>query len=183
MIHTNSALIERKGVRSIGKFVKPDERLAFDKPDSSSKRARVFVPMKGHVEESFVPLDTAVEITDCQSHVCDGRQVRHRSLLVKGMNCYRRSFWPASAPERRKLGTQNDACRQRLQVARGCAYSAGPARLAAHQDRRPERDRALAQVDPTTYEILSIRHEALSPSRGADLEGRWETDICSGTYP
>ena len=33
---------------------------------------RDFVPVKRHAEESFVPLDTAVEITDCQGHVCDG---------------------------------------------------------------------------------------------------------------
>ena len=102
MVQTNSTLIERTRVRWIGEFVKPDERLTFDKPDSSSKRAGVFVPLKRHVEESFVPPDTAVEITDCQRHLCDGRQVGHRSLLVRGMNRCRRSFWPPNAPERHR---------------------------------------------------------------------------------
>ncbi len=86
MVQTNSTLIERKGVRWIGEFMKPDERLTFDKPDSSSKGARAFVPVKHHAEELFVPLDTAVEITDRQSHVCDGRKVRHGNLLVKSLN-------------------------------------------------------------------------------------------------
>jgi hypothetical protein len=36
--------------------------------------------VKHHIEKSFVPLSAAVEITDCQSHVCDGRHVRHGSL-------------------------------------------------------------------------------------------------------
>jgi hypothetical protein len=43
MVQTNATLIEWKGVRWVGELVKPDERLTFDKPDSSSKRARAFV--------------------------------------------------------------------------------------------------------------------------------------------
>ncbi len=39
MVQTNSTLIEGKGVSRIGEFVKSDERLTFDNPDSSSKRA------------------------------------------------------------------------------------------------------------------------------------------------
>jgi hypothetical protein len=96
MVQTNSTLIEWKGVGWIGKFVKPDEGLTFVKPDCSSKWARAFVPLKRHAEESFVPLDAAIEITDCQSHVRDGRQVRHENLLVKGMNRSCGSFLPAS---------------------------------------------------------------------------------------
>ena|ERR1700685_3457891 len=101
MVQTYSTLIEGKCVRWIGEFVKPDERLTFDQPDSSSKPARAFIPVKRYVEESFVPLDAAVEITDRQSDVCDGRQVRHGILLMKGVNRSRRSLWPASAPVRR----------------------------------------------------------------------------------
>jgi hypothetical protein len=59
--------------------VKSDERLTSDNPDSSSERAGAFVSVKRHVEESFVPLDTLVEITDRQSHVCNGWQIRHGS--------------------------------------------------------------------------------------------------------
>lgn len=71
MVQTNSTLIEGKGVRWIGEFVKSDESLTFDNPDSSSKRAGPFVSVKRHVEKSFIPLDTVVEITDRQSHVCE----------------------------------------------------------------------------------------------------------------
>ena len=86
MVQPDSTLVEGEGVSRIGKFVKPDERLPFDDPDSPSKWGRVFVPLKRHVEESFVPLDAAVEIADRQSHVCDGRHVRHGSLLVRILN-------------------------------------------------------------------------------------------------
>ncbi len=83
MVQPDSTLIEGKGVSGVGKFMQPDERAPFDDPDSSSKRARAFVSVKRHVKESFVPLDAAVEVTDRQSHVCDGRQVRHGSLPVR----------------------------------------------------------------------------------------------------
>jgi hypothetical protein len=73
MVQTDSTLIERESVRWIGEFVKPHECLSFDKPDSSPKRAGAFVPMKFHVEESFVPLNAAFKITHRQGHVCDGR--------------------------------------------------------------------------------------------------------------
>ena len=85
MVQTNSALIEGEVVGWIGEFVEPDERLTFDEPTSSSERSGAFVPVKRHFEESFVSPDTAVEITDGQSHVCDGRQVRHGNPLVKDM--------------------------------------------------------------------------------------------------
>ena len=65
-------------------FMKANECLTFDKPDSSPKRARGFISVKCDFEASFVPLDTAVEIADRQGHVRDGRQVRHESLLVEG---------------------------------------------------------------------------------------------------
>jgi hypothetical protein len=43
MVQTNSTLIEWKGVRWIGEFVKSDERLTSYNPDSSSERAGAFV--------------------------------------------------------------------------------------------------------------------------------------------
>jgi hypothetical protein len=63
--------------------MKPDERLIFDEPDGASKRTGAFVSVKLHFEESLVPVDASVEITDCQSHVCNGRQLGHESLLLK----------------------------------------------------------------------------------------------------
>jgi hypothetical protein len=58
VVQANSTLIEWKGVGWIREFVEPDECLTSDEPDSSSERARAFIPVKGHVEQSFVPLST-----------------------------------------------------------------------------------------------------------------------------
>ncbi len=79
MVQANSTFIEGNGIRWIGESVQPDERLTFNKPDSSSKRARAFVPVQRHVEESFVPMDTAVEVTDCQGHMGDRRDLKHEA--------------------------------------------------------------------------------------------------------
>jgi hypothetical protein len=65
--------------------MKPEECLVFDEPNSASTWTGTFVSVKLHVEKSFVPLDASVEIADSQSHVCDGRQVRHGNPLVKDM--------------------------------------------------------------------------------------------------
>ncbi len=86
VVQTNSTFIKREGVSWIGEFVQTNERLTFDKPDSSSKRAGAFVSVKHHAEESFVPLDTAVEITDRQRHVSDRRELGHGGPLMESMN-------------------------------------------------------------------------------------------------
>jgi hypothetical protein len=77
VVKTNSTFIKRTGVRRIGKLMKPNEGLTFDKPDSASKWAGAFVQDELHVEESFVPRNTAVEIIDRKSHVGDCRELRH----------------------------------------------------------------------------------------------------------
>ena len=61
MVQANSTLIERKGVRWIRELVKPDESLTSETPDTTSKRAGALVPVKGHIEEPFVPPDTATK--------------------------------------------------------------------------------------------------------------------------
>jgi hypothetical protein len=107
VVQTNSTFIKRKGVGGIGKLVKADQGLTSDQPDSSSKWSRAFVQEHLHVEESFVSLDTAVKITDCQSHVGDRRDLKHGSLLVEPMTCRRRSFLPGGAPVRRAGGAED----------------------------------------------------------------------------
>src|ERR1700733_1145324 len=97
VVETNSTFIKRAGVRRIGKLVKSDDGLTSDKQDSASKWAGAFVQHQLHSEESFVPLDTAVEITDCQSHVGDRRKLRHGGLLIEPKISGRQPFLPGGA--------------------------------------------------------------------------------------
>jgi hypothetical protein len=85
VVQTNATFIKWKGVRGIGKLVESDEGLTSDKPDGSSEWSGAFVHEHLHVEEAFVPPDTAVEITHRQRDMGDRRELKHGSLLVEPM--------------------------------------------------------------------------------------------------
>jgi hypothetical protein len=82
VVQANSTLIEGKTVGRIGKLMKSDEGMTSDQPDSASKWTGIFVQDQLGVEKPLVPRDTAVEIADRQSHMGDGREFGHVSLLT-----------------------------------------------------------------------------------------------------
>jgi hypothetical protein len=83
IVQTYSTLIEGDAVGLVRKLMKSDERVTSDEPDCSSKWAGTLVQEHLGLEQALVPRNTAVEITDSESHMGDCRNLGHGVRLAE----------------------------------------------------------------------------------------------------